>query len=223
MHIITKLVVLASSAMLGSVVYAQCQNVPMDQINDCFQRQQLQRDVGRMVQDINRQNQFPNSQWANPPQPQRQCVRDVWGNIQCNQSVNNDQLLKKLTSLNANMNKFIVVIPLLLLSACSSTKWTHRSNTEQQFYMDRASCSNESQRNTPSTAAPYNPYLDPMQQANQNMYNAGANAGRAFGVQQYFETCMYARGYVKNQKSKSSKSELENPVFCFLFLGVFFD
>lgn len=84
MQMIFKLTTTSAFALICGLAQAQCQNVPINEINECFQRQQLQRDVGRMVQDVNRQNAFPNSPWVNQPQTQRQCVRDVWGNIQCN-------------------------------------------------------------------------------------------------------------------------------------------
>ena len=95
------------------------------------------------------------------------------------------------------MKKLIYLVACLFLAGCAGTKWSHSSNNENDFYRDRAMCSNEANLVTPNTAAPYNPYLTPMQQANQSNYNAGANFGRAVSLQTYFENCMISRGYYK--------------------------
>ncbi len=53
----------------------------------------------------------------------------------------------------------------------------------------------EAERANPSTAVPFDPRMDAMQQARASSYNAGANMGRAFGFQSYFNNCMSAKGY----------------------------
>lgn len=99
------------------------------------------------------------------------------------------------------MQKLLVKFPTLLLAlsvlGCSSTRWTHPSLSESDFYRDRELCSQYANVQNPNTAPPYNPYLDPIQQASASSYAAGANFGRALGMQSSFNSCMYAKGYRK--------------------------
>lgn len=89
---------------------------------------------------------------------------------------------------------FVVAIGLF---GCSSTKWTHPTLGENDFYRDRELCNQYANVSNPNTAPPYNPYLDPIQQANAMSYAGGANLGRAFGIQASFENCMLSKGYRK--------------------------
>jgi len=85
----------------------------------------------------------------------------------------------------------------LVLLGCSSTKWTHPTLGESDFFRDRELCNQYANVSNPNTAPAYNPYLDPIQQANAMSYAGGANLGRAFGIQASFNSCMSAKGYRK--------------------------
>jgi hypothetical protein len=93
------------------------------------------------------------------------------------------------------MKKLVVLSLAGVLAACAAPMWHHPSNNEYDFNRDKAVCSMEANRANPSTAVPYNPRLDPFQQANASIYNGTADMGRAFGVQNYFNNCMMAKGY----------------------------
>jgi hypothetical protein len=82
-----------------------------------------------------------------------------------------------------------------LLAGCAAPTWHHPSNSEYDFNRDKAVCSMEAERANPSSAVPFDPRMNAMQQAQASSYNAGANMGRAFGVQNYFNSCMTAKGY----------------------------
>ena len=93
------------------------------------------------------------------------------------------------------MNRLIALSSISLLIGCAAPMWNHPTNSEYDFNRDKAACSMEADRANPSQAAPYNPRLDPFQQANASIYNGTANMGRAFGVQNYFNNCLIAKGY----------------------------
>lgn len=92
--------------------------------------------------------------------------------------------------------KILGVLILVVLSGCA-TKWTHSSNTENDFYVDRAQCNQEANNNNPVMTPAYDPRLTPLQQSQQSMYNGGAQMGRAFGLAGSFNNCMMAKGYRK--------------------------
>ncbi|MEY5029226.1 MAG: hypothetical protein RLZ63_1541 [Pseudomonadota bacterium] len=85
----------------------------------------------------------------------------------------------------------------IVLTGCAVPNWQHPTNSEYDFNRDKALCSMASQQANPSSASPYDPTLTAAQQAQLGYYNAGANIGRGFAVQNYFENCMTARGYYK--------------------------
>jgi hypothetical protein len=97
------------------------------------------------------------------------------------------------------MKKILAVALAISLVGCAQTKWGHPSNNEYDFNRDRAQCNLEANAANPNTASPYNPYLNPMQQANVSAYNSGANIGRAMGFQNHFNNCMMAKGYYQGQ------------------------
>lgn len=92
--------------------------------------------------------------------------------------------------------KIFSILMLFVLSGCSTT-WMHSSNSENDFYRDQAQCSQQAQASNPITSQPFDPRLDPFQRASQDMHNAGANLGRAIGIQGNFSNCMMAKGYRK--------------------------
>jgi hypothetical protein len=95
------------------------------------------------------------------------------------------------------IKKLLITATVFLVGGCA-TKWNHPNLSENDFYRDRATCNQEAQSNNPSTVIPYNPYLDPIQQAQQQSYNAGANMGTAIAIASYFNNCMMAKGYRKS-------------------------
>jgi hypothetical protein len=76
------------------------------------------------------------------------------------------------------MKKLVVLSLAGVLAACAAPMWHHPSNNEYDFNRDKAVCSMEANRANPSTAVPYNPRLDPFQQANASIYNGTADMGR---------------------------------------------
>ena len=82
----------------------------------------------------------------------------------------------------------------VLTSGCSST-WYHPTLTENDFYRDREICNRYAGSANPDTRQPYDPYLDPGQQAQVASFNAGSQLGRSLGLQSSFKNCMYAKGY----------------------------
>ena len=88
------------------------------------------------------------------------------------------------------------VLLLVVISGCA-TKWTHSSNTESDFYVDRAQCNQEANNNNPLTTQAYDPTLTAFQRSDQAIYNGGAQLGRAFGIKASFSNCMMAKGYSK--------------------------
>jgi|LauGreDrversion4_2_1035121.scaffolds.fasta_scaffold51006_2 hypothetical protein len=108
--------------------------------------------------------------------------------------------MQTVIQLGVLMKKVVVLSLAGVMTACASPMWQHPTNNEYAFNRDKAACSMEAERANPSTAVPYNPRLDPFQQANANIYNGTANMGRAFGVQNYFTNCMTAKGYYQVQR-----------------------
>lgn len=92
------------------------------------------------------------------------------------------------------ISSFILAVGVL---GCSSTKWTHPTLGESDFYKDRALCEQYAQVSNPIRTQPQNPYLDQYQQVNQSASNAGAQFGRAIGMNAAFNSCMSAKGYRK--------------------------
>ncbi len=91
-----------------------------------------------------------------------------------------------------------LVLAFGLLAGCAATRWSHPRLGEADFVRDRAQCTNEASAQFPAVSAPYNPTLDPSQQAQQSFYTAGANLGRGISQSNYFDNCMMAKGYVRN-------------------------
>lgn len=98
------------------------------------------------------------------------------------------------------MKKVLALGFVAILTGCAAPMWNHSTNSEFDFNRDKAICSMEADRSNPSTAVPYDPRLDPFQQANAGIYNGAANMGRAFGVQNYFQNCMTAKGYYQSKR-----------------------
>jgi hypothetical protein len=96
-----------------------------------------------------------------------------------------------------HLRKITIFVLSLGLLACSSTKWTHPTLGESDFYKDRDLCNQYANVSNPDTSPSYNPYLDNMQQAKASMNAGGANLGRAFGISASFNSCMSAKGYRK--------------------------
>ena len=90
-------------------------------------------------------------------------------------------------------------MPILFAGALvgCATKWNHPTATQNDFQRDAAQCNLYSQQLNPSVQAPYNPYLTPMQQANQNISQSSANIGIAMNQLSTYENCMKAKGYYK--------------------------
>ena len=82
-----------------------------------------------------------------------------------------------------------------LMSGCAN--WSHPTATQYDFQRDQAQCSQYGQQASPTTQAPYNPYLTPMQQANQSIYQGSQNSVAAIGQGIAFNNCMQAKGYYK--------------------------
>ena len=95
------------------------------------------------------------------------------------------------------MNSKYLLIPIVFIVSGCATNWMHSSNTENDFYRDRAQCNQEANNNNPVTTQPYDPRLTALQQSQQGMYNGGAQMGRAFGLAGSFNNCMMAKGYRK--------------------------
>jgi hypothetical protein len=106
--------------------------------------------------------------------------------------------IQKFQNMLRHLLQITTFILALGLLGCSSTKWTHPTLGESDFYKDRELCNQYANVSNPNTAPPYNPYLDPIQQANASMYAGGANLGRAIGMNAAFNSCMSAKGYRKN-------------------------
>jgi hypothetical protein len=98
------------------------------------------------------------------------------------------------------MKKLLVLGFVGVLTGCAAPMWNHSTNSEFDFNRDKAVCSMEADRANPSAAIPFDPRMDPMQRASTNMHNAGANMGRAFGVQGFFNNCMLSKGYYQVKK-----------------------
>ncbi len=82
-----------------------------------------------------------------------------------------------------------------LMSGCAN--WSHPTATQYDFQRDQGQCNQYAQQASPTTQAPYNPYLTPMQQSQQSLNQGGANLGAAFGQIGAFNNCMQAKGYYK--------------------------
>lgn len=93
------------------------------------------------------------------------------------------------------MKKFVVLGIVGFLAGCAAPMWNHPSKSEYDFNRDKAECSMEANRANPSSALPYNPQLDPFQQASAGIHSGAANMGRAFGIQNYLNNCLTAKGY----------------------------
>ncbi len=89
----------------------------------------------------------------------------------------------------------LAALSVLVIGGCA--KWNHPTASQYEFQRDQAQCNQYAQQASPSVQAPYNPYLTPMQQANQTMNQSGANLGAAFGQMGAFNNCMQAKGYYK--------------------------
>lgn len=90
---------------------------------------------------------------------------------------------------------FITFLSTVLLGGCA--KWNHPTATQYDFQRDQAQCNQYSRQASPTTQTPYNPYLTPMQQSQQGIYQGSANLGAAFGQMSSFDNCMQAKGYYK--------------------------
>lgn len=97
------------------------------------------------------------------------------------------------------MKQFKKILPLLFIGALvgCATQWGHNSATQSDFQRDAAQCNLYSQQSNPTVQTPYNPYLTPMQQANQNISQSSANLGVALNRLSSYENCMKAKGYYK--------------------------
>lgn len=95
---------------------------------------------------------------------------------------------------------FFVLVCAFLSTACTTTRWVHPTLSESDFYRDREDCNQYAQAVNPNTAPPYNPNLDPYQQANAMAYAGGANLGRAYGLMASMENCLLGKGYRKVQR-----------------------
>jgi hypothetical protein len=98
------------------------------------------------------------------------------------------------------MKKLVVFSLAGVLAGCAAPMWHHPTNNEYDFNRDKAACSMDAQRANPSTAVPFDPRMSAMQQAQAGSYNSGANLGRAFGFQGYFNNCMMSKGYYQKNK-----------------------
>jgi hypothetical protein len=94
----------------------------------------------------------------------------------------------------------LILVLATVLVGCASTSWNHPTLSESDFYRDSEDCNQYAQATNPVRTTPYNPYLDSIQQANQSAANAGAQLGRAFGVQSSIENCLLGKGYRKVRK-----------------------
>lgn len=95
--------------------------------------------------------------------------------------------MKKLAGLAA--------LSVVAISGCA--KWNHPTASQYEFQRDQAQCNQYANQASPTVQTPYNPYLTPMQQAQQSMNQGGANLGAAFGQIGSFNNCMQAKGYYK--------------------------
>ncbi len=93
------------------------------------------------------------------------------------------------------MTKWPTMCILFALTGCGTTRWSHPNFSEYSFRQDAAICDYEAQNVTARPTQPYNPYLNPTQQANQSFANAGASFAQAFAAQSYLENCMLRKGY----------------------------
>jgi hypothetical protein len=89
----------------------------------------------------------------------------------------------------------VVMGTTVLLSGCAN--WNHPTATQYDFQRDQAQCNQFARQSSPTTQTPYNPYLTPMQQSQQSIYQGSANLGAAFGQMGSFDNCMQAKGYYK--------------------------
>ena len=89
----------------------------------------------------------------------------------------------------------LAVLTTVVISGCAN--WQHPTASQFDFQRDQSQCNIYAQQASPSVQTPYNPYLTPMQQANQSLNQSGANLGAAFGQMGAFNNCMQAKGYYK--------------------------
>lgn len=88
----------------------------------------------------------------------------------------------------------IICTPLLIMGCAT---WYHPTASRAEFSRDRSQCSMYAQQASPTVQTPYNPYLTPMQQANQSIYQGTQNSMAAVGQGISFNDCMQAKGYSK--------------------------
>ena len=132
-----------------------------------------------------------------------------------------------------------LIFSALLISGCANN-WVHPTASQADFQRDMALCNNEAERAVPyiqaqpnpiyspqptystdctqigntvncnTTSNPTNAYLNQIMQSNAQ---AGENLNRAIRVNNYFQNCMMARGYLLEQSksSNSSRTTTSNP------------
>lgn len=89
----------------------------------------------------------------------------------------------------------VIIFAAIAIAGCA--RWSHPTASQAEFSRDRSQCSMYAQQASPTVQTPYNPYLTPMQQANQSMYQGTQNSIAAVGQGISFNDCMQAKGYYK--------------------------
>lgn len=90
----------------------------------------------------------------------------------------------------------IIVINTCMLLGCSTT-WNHPTASDYDFQRDIAQCKVFASQASPTVQNQYNPYLTPIQQANQSSYQSGQNFSALIGQAGAINSCMQSKGYYK--------------------------
>ena len=127
---------------------------------------------------------------------ERQANLRLWQVKQCDEKGLPLRSFSRLNSMKTSVRLALSVLMMLVLVGCA-TKWGHPTNSENDFYSDQAQCNQVAQSNNPDTSLSFDPRLQGFDRARQDMYNGGAQMGRAIGLATVFNNCMMAKGYRK--------------------------